>query len=158
MDKTELAGKTLERQLSWIIAADSRAALIVPVSIAMLGTLAAIVPSPIEWSVGAAVLASLATLLLVVSLLCCTLAAFPRTNGPKGSLIFFGGISERDIDSYVVQLLSCELSELQADLARQCYVNATIASKKFRWVKTAMGFLFGSILPWVGAVYLLYQR
>ena len=157
MDNVELIGKILDRQLTWIAAADSRATLIVPLSTAMLGALAAIAPGSAEWSVGAGISASFAVVFLFLSLLFCAFTSFPRTDGPRGSLVYFGGIASKDTDSYVEELLSCNPTDLQRDLALQCHVNAEIASKKFSWIKRAMGCLLGSIAPWAYSVFLIYQ-
>jgi hypothetical protein len=157
MDKIELTSNILDRQLSWIAAADSRATLIVPLSTAMLGALAAVAPRPAEWSVGAGISASFAVVFLFLSLLFCAFTSFPRTDGPKGSLIYFGGIACKDPDSYVEELLSSDAPDLQRDLALQCHINAEIATKKFLWIKRAMGCLLVSIVPWACSVYLIYQ-
>lgn len=157
MDKIELTSKILDRQLAWIAAADSRTALIVPLSTAMLGALAAIAPGRTEWSVAAGISASFAVAFLFLSLLFCAFTSFPRTSGPRGSLVYFGGIASKDPDSYVEELLSSDTDNLQRDFALQCHINAKIAEKKFSWIKRAMGCLLISIIPWAHAVYLVYQ-
>lgn len=157
MDKIELTNKILDRQLTWIAAADSRATLIVPLSTAMFGALAAVAPEPAEWSVGAGISASFSVVFLFLSLLFCAFTSFPRTDGPSGSLVYFGGIADKDRDSYVEALLSCNATDLERDLALQCHINAEIASKKFVWIKRAMGCLLASIVPWANAVYHIYQ-
>lgn len=157
MDKIELTNKVLDRQLAWIEAADSRTTLIVPLSTAMLAALAAIAPGPTEWSVSAGIFTSLAVLSLFLSLIFCAFTSFPRTDGPRGSLVYFGGIASKGTQSYVEELLSCDSNKFHRDLALQCHVNAEIATKKFSWIKRAMACLLVSIFPWTFAIYLTYQ-
>lgn len=157
MDKIELTCRILDRQLAWISAADSRIALIVPLSTAMLGALAAIAPGRTDWSVTGGIAASFAVTFLFLSLLFCAFTSFPRTSGPRGSLVYFGGITSKDSDSYVDELLSSETDNLQRDFALQCHINAEIAEKKFSWIKRAMGCLLISIIPWAYTVYIVYQ-
>lgn len=50
----------LDRLLGWVRAAESRLALILPLSTAMLGTLAVLLPSASKWTVAGGIAASCA--------------------------------------------------------------------------------------------------
>jgi len=49
-------------------------------------------------------------------------------------------------------------SNYSDDLTVQCFRNASIASKKFRWVKRGLLFLYASAGPWALATWFLYQN
>lgn len=156
MDRTSTLNSILSRQLGWIAAADAKSSFIFPVAAAMLGLLAALAPDKDSWTISAAIFSSLATLLLALSIIFCALAAFPRTKGPRGSNIYCDGIASKDVDQYLKEIKSLTDDSYNADLTRQCHVNATIASAKFKWIKFALGAIFAAAAPWVMSVYLLY--
>ena len=153
--------KTLEsslaRLLQWINAAESRVSVVLGLNTAMLGALAVFAPSPSLWNLSAAAFAAVAIAFLFLSLLFLAAASFPRTTGPKQSMIYFGGIAARDIDQYVADTRSQTASQYLDDLARQCHRNAHIAASKFEWLKKAQIALFLAIAPWTLAVFFLYQ-
>lgn len=122
----------------------------------MLGLLAAVAPEKGNWTISAAIFSSVATLLLALSIIFCALSAFPRTKGPRGSNIYCDGIASKDVDQYLKEIKSLTDDSYNADLVRQCHVNATIASTKFKWIKFALGAVFVAAAPWVISVYLLY--
>ena len=83
-ERVQLLEFTLERQLQWITAADAKVTFSFAVNTAMLGILATVSPnSPGEWAPGPGVLASLAAISNVTSLLLLSFASFPRTTGTK---------------------------------------------------------------------------
>jgi hypothetical protein len=152
----EVLEKTLERMLYWIAAADNKIAPVLAIDTAMLGIVAAIAPKPGAWNPAAVITTALSLLLLFSSLGLLFYASFPRTHGPKGSLVFFGGITERERSAFVAEITSLNLSNYCEDLAVQCYRNAEIAGLKYRYVRLAMTSLLAAILPWMLAVYILY--
>lgn len=153
--------KTLEtslaRLLSWIGAAEARISLVLGLDTAMLGAIAVFAPSPKLWTVAASSFAAVAVTSLVLSLAALAFASFPRTDGPKKSLIYFGGIVSRDSDQFLVDMRTLSASQHIEDLCRQCHRNAEIAEAKFGWVKRAQIVLFLAIAPWGVALFLLYQ-
>lgn len=157
MKKFEFLEDNLARQLLWIQAADGRIALLLPLNTAMLGVLAVLAPAYDYWTVFSAVSSSFAAALLVLSVVFTALAAFPRTEGPKGSLVFFSGIVAREEDQFSAAIESLDDDVYLRDLTSQVYVNAKIASQKFSWVRRAMVCLFLSSIPWTLAIYSLYQ-
>jgi len=158
MNKTELLQETLTRQLNWIAAADSRIGLILPLSTVMLSVLAALSPDADSWTIFPAITSAIAAILLFSSIICAAIGSFPRTSGPKGSVVYFGGIVTRDTKQYSAAINDLSEEELQEDLANQCHRNAQIAEHKFSWVKKGMIALFISIIPWVLSVYSLYAN
>jgi|SRR6267142_1870086 len=153
----ELVDRILSRNLDWISAADSKVAPILAIDTAMLGVLAALVPSAESWRALPAVLAAISALLLCGSVVSLIAATFPRLSGPKASMVFFGGISSFEREQYVAQLLGAHSADVTRDIAQQCHRNAEIAATKYWCVKWAMILLFGALPFWVAAVSLLYS-
>jgi len=146
----------LERQLHWIGAADGKATTIFAIDTAMLAVLAALTPQKDAWTVFPAIVATIAAVLLLTSIGGLAAATFPRVAGPKGSLLFFGGICEYDEEDFVKRLTHPDLSEMTRDYARQVYRNAQIAKTKYWCIKIAMIAIFIAVLPWLLAIYALY--
>lgn len=157
-NRCEKLEASLIRLLSWISAADAKTSTVFAFSTVMLGVIAALLPSPSEWTICTGAWAVLSALLLFLSLLFSTFAAFPRTSGPKGSLVYFQGIACRDGDSYLAEIKKTSTSEYLEDLAKQCHRNAEIANAKFSWVRKAMFALYLGVIPWIVTVYKLYQQ
>lgn len=155
--RQELIEKTLSRLLEWIRAADAKIAPILAIDTSMLGVFAAFAATVSDWTTGCTLLAALAVVPLLLSLLFLSLAAFPRTEGPKGSVLYFEGIKSMEVDTYQSELLNLSEDTYLADLANQCHRNAEIASVKFKFVRISMVCLFIAIIPWLVVVYTLYQ-
>jgi len=148
----------LARQISWIGVADSKISFVFAVSTAMLGVLAAVSPKAVEgWAVAPAIFAAFATVFGLASLLLLSLASFPRTKGPKNSLIYFGGIAQRDAEQFKQAASQMSTESYIDDLSAQCHRNAEIAERKFVWVQRALIVLYLAVAPWCLAVYLLYN-
>ena len=126
----DLIDRILSRNLSWVAAADSKVTPVLAIDTAMLGVLAALVPSAASWKAVPAILAAVSGLLLCGSVVNLIVATFPRLSGPRASLVFFGGISSFERDKYVKQFLSSQTPEIAKDLVEQCHRNAEIASAK----------------------------
>lgn len=146
----------LQRLLDWVQASESRIALVLPLSTAMVGAIAVLAPSATKWTVLGAVFTSIAIILLLLSIAFSALSAFPRTSGPKGSLIFFGGITTRDLIQYRDALKSRTSDDYLDDLISQCHRNAQIAERKFSWAQRSMASLFLAALPWLISLSILY--
>jgi len=147
----------LTRLLQWISEAEARVSLVLGLDTAMLGALAVFAPSPKVWTLSAAALAAVAIAFLSLSLVFLATASFPRTTGPKQSMIYFGGIASRDLDQFVADTKSLTTAQYLDDLARQCHRNGHIAASKFEWLKRAQIALFLAISPWTLSLFLLYQ-
>ncbi len=149
--------KELSRLLAWIQAAETRIGLVLPLSTAMLGVLAVLAPTFSKWTIFPAIMSAFSVLLLVLSVAFSALASFPRTSGPKGSLIYFGGIASMELEQYQEVSKKLDLDEYIDDLIKQCHRNAQIAERKYGWIRRALGCLFISAVPWALSVYLLYS-
>lgn len=155
MDKHALLETMLSRQLQWIAAADLKVSPVATVDIAMFGVLAAVAPGPKVWTGVSITLTVLTLATLSASLLHLLVATSPRTRDPVGSLIYFGGITQRTEEEFVVEMQNLKAEQYELDLARQTYRNACIAGEKYKHVKTGTRFLYAAIIPWTLAVYLL---
>lgn len=157
MDKSiSRAQSDLDRILAWVRAAESRLALVLPLSTAMLGTLAVLMPPAGAWTVLGGIASSFAAFFLLLSIGLAACASFPRTTGPKGSLTYFGGIAAMDLPQYEESIKSRTPDADLADLISQCHRNAQIAERKYSWVQRSMACLFIAALPWGLSLFILY--
>jgi len=146
----------LQRQLHWIGAADAKVGPVFAIDTAMLAVLSALIPERQAWSIFPAIVAALSGLLLLGSIIALAVATFPRTKGPKGSVLFFGGISDYDEEEFIRRITMAPTEDMRRDYARQIYRNAQIATAKYRFVKFAMIGTFSAVIPWLLAIYALY--
>ena len=154
----EVLEKNLARILGWISAADARVAPLFAINTAMLGVVAALLPKPALWEKLPLVTAVLTMICLGASLVCIFLTTIPRTTGPKSSLLFFGGIAQKDAQQYHQAIKEHRDDDYLQDLAYQVHRNAEIANAKFKWIGFAMRWTLVGALPWLFAVFLLYQN
>ncbi len=154
--KYRTAQKNLERLLNWIRAADSKIAPVLAIDTAMAGILATLFTKVTEHTWYTMLLFLAVAVLLGLSILFLAFAAFPRTEGPKGSILYFGGIVTFSRKAYTDTTRNLKTEDYFEDLSAQCHRNAEIANIKYIWVCRAMKMLFCSILPWLVAVCILY--
>lgn len=150
----------LERNLSWIAAAEVKLAVVVAIDTAMLGVLgSALGAARADNRTYFALISSLcAILVLGLGLIFAATALFPRTSGPPSSLIFFGKIALFKNDEYYKKFVDVSQLDLLKDLLDQVHRNAEIATIKFKWIRKAMISSFLSILPWILALALLLRK
>ena len=141
----EISNVLLSKQLSFISAADSKVAPIFAINTAMLGVLAALIPPIANWTIFSAIITTLSAIPLIASMIFLTLVTFPRLSGPKGSYIYFGGITTKSEDSYVNGMMNIEDDVFLKDILTQTYRNAEIAQSKFNHIKKAMALTFISL-------------
>ena len=156
-DNLDLLDRILTKNLTWIGGADTKGTILFGINSAMLGVLAALVPSVDAWSIPAAVFAALAALSLASSTIFVVCAAFPRLKGPRTSLVYFGGIASHDEEQYVSKILDGVTHEILTDFARQCHRNAEIAKTKYDLISKAVVCTFLALIPWLVAIWLMYQ-
>lgn len=156
-NRIEILENSLTRLLAWIDSANSTTKFLFTISTAMLGAIMLLTPAMSKWTIASAVVSSIAVVLLLSSLLMSSLVYFPRTKGPKDSLIFFGGITNMDKDNYETAINALTDEEYIADLINQCHRNAEIVSAKYTWLKRALISLYLCALPWALAIYFLVQ-
>jgi len=157
VDKIAFLEKEIDLLLGWIKAIERRITLILPLSTTMLGALALLAPKPSEWLVWAGIFSAFAVFFLISSIVCAAISSFPRTDGPKGSLIFFGGIAKKEKEQYKSEIENLSEGKYIEDLIAQCHINAQIAEKKYSWIQKSMACLFFSSLPWSISVYFFYS-
>jgi hypothetical protein len=144
----------LERNLEWVGAAEVKTGVVITLDVAMLGALAAAftdktLAAHTDW---ANTLSIVAGACLFISLYCAKMSTFPRTDGPETSFVFFGKIVNLKRPDYIDGFQRASRTALLDDLLAQIHRNAEIACDKFKWVKSAMGWSFASIVPWVSAI------
>ena len=153
---TERLEASLERQLRWVAATESRIALIVPLATALFGSVAikyhafSTVSSLVRFSCWAALI------LLSATIVFAAIAIFPRTKGPKRSLVFFGGIAGRTLSSFREEISVLSEADYRHDIVGQIHINARIAAIKYSWIKRSMMLLIFSLAPWALSVAWLY--
>lgn len=147
----------LSLQLDWIRNADAKVSPIFAIDVAMLGVSAALAKAISSWTIWAAVTGAVSSLLLLSSILMLAFVSFPRTEGPKGSNIFFGGIAQQDLTKFTDGLPNTTDEDSQRDLATQIYRNAEIASSKYSFLKWAFILMFLGMPFWLVSVFFLYQ-
>lgn len=158
MDDTERlnhARWTLERQLTWIAAADAKVGVVITLHVAMLGGLGAAYTAAAAKSPWVNGMAAAYAILSLVSLICAAMAIWPRTDGPKNSMIYFGCIVQGHSKDYVDDFKNKSDDFFLVDLTEQVHRNAQIAAKKISFVSTAMKVAFTGSLFWAVAVALL---
>lgn len=154
-----IAQWVLERNLSWIAAAEIKVGVIVAIDTALLGSLGAAFSNSDTvvrtawaylWTVGAGV----AT---VAGLFCAAMAVLPRLSGPAKSLVFFGCVGTLDEPEYTEKFKSATDTQFLDDWTAQIHRNAQIACNKFAWVRASMSWSFLSVLPWLAGIITLLQ-
>jgi hypothetical protein len=152
----ERANNLLSKQLSWIAAADSKVGAIFAIDSAMLGVLAALIPPVSSWNICGAIMTTLSFIPLILSITFLSLVTFPRLTGPKGSYIYFGGITARSEESYINDIVKMDDDTFIKDMLSQTYRNAEIAQSKYNHIRKAMALTFISLPIWLVTVWLLY--
>lgn len=154
IDRLHVAQWILERNLHWIGAAEVKTGVIVAVDTAMLGALAAAFSAVQvgERTAWANVFSIVAAACLLFALFCGAMSVLPRTDGPPSSFVFFGKIVKRTAPDYADAFMHASEGAFLQDCLAQIHRNAEIACDKFRWVRNAMAWSFGGVLPWVGAL------
>ena len=159
-ERLDFAKWVLERNLSWIAAAEVKVGVIVTIDMAMLGGLAAAFGTLKDVERTACV--SLGTLIasapIAIAIFCAGMSLLPRMDGPTHSFIFFGRIAQLDKADYSIKFRQATDGELLDDLTAQIHRNAEIAASKFSWVRKSMWWSFISVLPWISAIAFLVKR
>lgn len=147
------------RVLDWVLdsirAADSKSSVLLAIDAALLGsTIAAVAssggPPPFEWAT-----ALLGIAFFGLGLFAIGIALLPRTEGPGGSLLYFGEVASRPLAEYVQLMRTMTQDNYLTDLALQCHRNSEIASAKFRWLSVASWLILLGVIPWSATLALL---
>ena len=152
-DRLTTAQWILERNLAWIAAADAKVAIIITINVAMLGGLAGTFGSTDAHRTFWTYLACMMAVILSGSgVFCASMAMFPRTGGPKQSLLFSVPVAGMSLPDYQAALKERSSEQLLDDWAGQVHRNAEIAKSKFKWVRVAMIWSFLGVPAWVVAI------
>lgn len=146
----------LSKNLDWIGAVDGKISPVLAIDTAMLGVLGALVPGVEKWTLGAAGVSLMATLLLVASVASLVAVSFPRLRGPTDSMIYFGAIANRERAEYLKEVTNADKATLREDLIVQTHRNAEIAKGKYKAIRVSMGCLYGAVPFWVGSILIMY--
>lgn len=158
-DRLPTAQWILERNLAWIASADAKVAIIVTINVAMLGGLASTFgltdANRTYWAYLACVVA---IILIGFGVFCAAMAMFPRTDGPKKSLLFSVPVADMNLPDFQVALKDYSDEMLLEDWAGQIHRNAEIAKTKFEWVRLAMIWSFLGIPAWGVAIGVMMSK
>jgi hypothetical protein len=155
--KINLMEQSLARLLQMEANADSKLSINVAIDTTMLAIAAALtqrVASAPGWVFA---LAAVAGFFLLLSLLCLSFCALPRTSKTTSSVVFFGSIARNTLGAYDGMVKSLTEEQYLDDLIMQCHRNAQIASTKYTWIQRAQAAWFASIVPWLLTVYGIYR-
>lgn len=153
VERTE---KILLFQLEWVKTADAKVPPLFAINIAMLGVIIALMKTVSNWTIATAIFVALCLIPLVISMGFLALAMFPRMSGPKGSNVFFGGITRKAKATYLKEMTNLSDEDYESDLLGQAYTNAKIAETKYSNVKCAFVSSFISAPFWFISIYVLY--
>jgi hypothetical protein len=158
-DRIKAAQWLFERTLGWIATADVKVGVALALDTAMLGGLAAAFAGS-DYHLRTAwvyMFVFVATGGMSVAMFCAGMAAIPRMRGPVKSMIFFGRVMEKDVDTYVDEFSRMTEQEFLADLTRQIHRNSEIACEKHHWVRKSLYWSFLSAGVWVVAIAMLVK-
>lgn len=136
-ERLSLLQWTLERQLHWINSADTKAGALIAVYVAATATAATLLndvdPTALEKAlILISGFSALPGVLLAIAVF------FPRIEGPKDSVFFFGGIKALGPAPYAARIDGLTIPQALQDLAAQISVNAEIACGKHALVRLSM--------------------
>lgn len=145
--------RNLDRLLDWISRLDGKSSLVLGIDTAMLGVLAGFAPRVDLWTVWMAIIAGVAIGMLAASLCFIYLANYPRTIGPRKSLLYFGSIAGMTFNEYQQSFANMSESQFLNDLLEQCHRNSEIITRKFWALKWAFITLLLAVVPWLVSLY-----
>ncbi len=151
----DAAEKNLERLLEWNSRYDTRASLLLGITIAMMGALASSFYQVGDRTWLIYLVAGISALALIGSLFVLYQGFFPRTKAPNDSLVYFGTIAQIDSTAYIDSFSKLTPQSYLDDLLNQCHINARIVNTKFERLKWSLRLLAVCLLPWTCALYLL---
>lgn len=151
----ENSQKILSMQLDWVKTADSKIPPIFAINLAMLGVIVALIKTLSVWTIFQAIITTLCVLPLLASILFLAISMFPKMSGPKGSIIFFGGITKKSENQYIDAAQNISDADYEKDILFQTYRNAEIAEEKYKNIKFSFISSFASVPFWLLSIYIL---
>lgn len=147
-DGRNAATSQLNLVLGFFVRVESRLALMLGVDLSMLAFLASHAPPASE--LGARYYLALVPVFFIAgSLVHVWLGFFPKLDGPKQSLVYFGTLSARPESEYIAAFRALSDDEYISDLLSQTWHNARILTEKFVHLKLAFRWMLFAILPWL---------
>jgi hypothetical protein len=156
-DKISNAKWILERNLSWISAADTKITALITINLAMSTILATLYFSSNTKNIWMISMSLGAFLLILASLICIWFVVVSRISCPYESNIFFGKIAQHSRDKFCENILKMTNNDLLNDLLRQIHINSKIATYKHKFVRRAYLATMFSLLPWLSSVVMLKE-
>lgn len=159
-ERLVVAQWVLERNLTWVAAAEVKVGVIVAIDTALLGSVGAAYAGAdvvartawaYLWAIGAAGAAA-------AGILCAAMAVLPRLTGPAKSLVFFARVGTLDQAEYFEKFKNASDAQLLEDWTAQIHRNAQIACDKYSWVRASMYWSFVSVIPWFAAILTLLRK
>jgi len=169
----EDAYKTLERNISWINSADSKASIMIGVIGFIFGGSSSILnPSRIQslldantfWPlllgivIGVLVLVSLGSFLATIVFLVLVLVGrtTPPTDRPKKNFLFFNDISKSNYPEFASMTSKLTKDEFFDDLNSQIHITSKIATKKYWFLSKAYWLMAVSSITFAITVMILH--
>ncbi len=146
--KIEEAKDQLDRVLSFFPRVDAKSSVLLGVNIAMMAYLVINLPPIKNWGMEM-IYAAGALFLLLISLICLYLGAFPHLEGGKDSLIYFREIAGNTEAEFVNKIQARSSEDYLNDLWKQIWRNSEILKKKFNFIEWAFRLTSYSIIPWI---------
>jgi hypothetical protein len=147
------AERDLDKLLDWIGKYDNRAAILFTLDTAMVGTLALRLNSSKFTAYN--LLPIVASILLGISVIGIAITIFPRLNGPKDSLIYFGSIAKMKKTEFKDSFVNMTKTRYLDDLLAQCHINAKILDRKFKVFRISLAISMVAVIFWSLSLYLL---
>jgi hypothetical protein len=155
-NKIEANYKNLERVISWIESADIKASIILGFNGGLITILLQYIPNILNAIRCYSTYKSLSLIIiLAVFLIFFTLSIYnafrvifpditPRKS--KNKLFYFLTITGYPKEAFIKQMNTITDEKILKTLADQTYINATIASNKFKHARKGWGYLIGSLV------------
>lgn len=152
-EQLEIAERRLDRLLDWVGRSDTKFSVVLGVDAGMLGFLATSVPTSAA-PIGPLAVAAVSVALLVASLVFVYRGTYPRTEGPDGSLVYFGSIAREDFEDLRTRFRACSSDDHLDDVLEQVHRNSEIVDRKFTELRRAYGCLLLAVVPWAVTLFL----
>lgn len=133
-----------ESLIQWNDRASNRASILLATNGALLFALSLAAPSKPWWSAASttdpwltSLLSTIGWLSLLLSFTIVLISYLPRTSSANDSILYFGSISEKNLDDFKTQFLTISDEEIFDDLSAQVHHNALVCNRKFFLLKLA---------------------
>jgi hypothetical protein len=147
--------KNLENISSVLKVAEQKINFISGIIVAMFGFLIVLISKDTEWNLILKILTITCIILYAICLLLLAIASFPNTKGKKNSVLFFGSTFFDNLKLYKKEVNNLVEHDYLEDLISQCFINAKIAERKFKFIKISLILFYVGIVPWILSIFLL---